>query len=231
MTLATISFQNYFRLYEKLAGMTGTAMTEANEFWKIYKLDVVAIPTNKPLIRINSPDMIYRTEPEKWEAIIEEIKEASDGGRPVLVGTTSVEKSEMLSAKLKQKYGVQHEVLNAKQHEREAQIVLIAGQQHKNAHGETVGNVTIATNMAGRGTVIILGGNPEFIAWATISASRATFSGFAFSSSCLIPRRLSMPDSFSLLATSVVPMRIGRFDLWTSSISVTTAFHFSPSVR
>ncbi len=155
-TLATITLQNFFKLYKALAGMTGTAQTEAEEFAKIYKLEVVTIPTNRPIIREDNDDRIYRTEPEKWEAIIEEIKEASDTGRPVLVGTTSVEKSEMISKRLTQKYGVQHEVLNAKFHEREAQIVQVAGQQHKNAHGETVGNVTIATNMAGRGTDIKL---------------------------------------------------------------------------
>ena len=156
-TLATITLQNFFKLYKALSGMTGTAQTEAEEFMKIYRLEVVTIPTNRPVIRQDNEDRIYRTEPEKWEAIIEEIKEASDAGRPVLVGTTSVEKSEMLSNRLKQKYGVQHEVLNAKYHEREATIVQIAGQQHKNVHGETVGNVTIATNMAGRGTDIKLG--------------------------------------------------------------------------
>src|SRR5688572_22459970 len=155
-TLATITLQNFFKLYKALAGMTGTAQTEAEEFAKIYKLEVVTIPTNRPVVREDHEDRIYRTEPEKWEAIIEEIKEASDAGRPVLVGTTSVEKSEMISHRLKQKYGVEHEVLNAKYHEREAQIVQVAGQQHKNAHGETVGNVTIATNMAGRGTDIKL---------------------------------------------------------------------------
>jgi preprotein translocase subunit SecA len=155
-TLATITLQNFFKLYKALSGMTGTAQTEAEEFMKIYRLEVVTIPTNRPVVRQDNEDRIYRTEPEKWDAIIEEIKEASDAGRPVLVGTTSVEKSEMLSAKLTQKYGVGHEVLNAKHHEREAQIVAVAGQQHKNVHGETVGNVTIATNMAGRGTDIKL---------------------------------------------------------------------------
>ncbi|MBV8782505.1 MAG: preprotein translocase subunit SecA, partial [Phycisphaerae bacterium] len=158
-TMATITLQNFFKLYKALAGMTGTAQTEAEEFQKIYSLEVVTIPTNRPVIRKDNEDRVYRTEREKWEAIIEEIKEESDKGRPVLVGTTSVEKSEMLSNLLKRKYGVEHEVLNAKQHEREAQIVLVAGQQHNNAHGETVGNVTIATNMAGRGTDIKLASN------------------------------------------------------------------------
>jgi preprotein translocase subunit SecA len=155
-TLATITLQNFFRLYKSLAGMTGTAQTEAEEFSKIYKLDVVTIPTNRPCIRADNEDRVYRTEKEKYEAIIDEIKEESDKGRPVLVGTTSVEKSEMLSKALMRKYGVEHEVLNAKQHEREATIVAVAGQQHKNAHGEMVGNVTVATNMAGRGTDIKL---------------------------------------------------------------------------
>jgi preprotein translocase subunit SecA len=155
-TLATITLQNFFKLYKALSGMTGTAQTEAEEFTKIYNLEVVTIPTNRPVIRQDNEDRVYRTEREKWEAIIEEIKEISDKGRPVLVGTTSVEKSEMLSQMLRRKFGVEHEVLNAKQHEREAQIVAKAGQQHQNAHGETVGNVTIATNMAGRGTDIKL---------------------------------------------------------------------------
>jgi len=155
-TLATITLQNFFKLYKSISGMTGTAMTESEEFTKIYKLEVVAIPTNRSVVRRDSEDRVYRTEDEKWGAIIEEIKLISDAGRPVLVGTTSVEKSETLSKRLKQKYGVEHEVLNAKYHEREAQIVLLAGQSHKNQHGEMVGNVTIATNMAGRGTDIKL---------------------------------------------------------------------------
>jgi preprotein translocase subunit SecA len=155
-TLATITLQNYFKMYKSLSGMTGTAMTEAEEFNKIYGLDVVTIPTNRPCVRVDSEDRVYRTESEKWDAIIEEIKQSSDAGRPVLVGTTSVEKSESLSNMLKRKYGVQHEVLNAKHHEREAEIVAFAGQQHVDAHGKKVGNVTIATNMAGRGTDIKL---------------------------------------------------------------------------
>ena len=155
-TLATITLQNFFKLYRQIAGMTGTAQTEAEEFMKIYRLEVVTIPTNRPCIRNDFEDRVYRTEKEKWEAIIEEIKTYSDAGRPVLVGTTSVEKSEMLSQMLTRKYGIEHEVLNAKQHEREALIVAKAGHQHKNAHGEMVGNVTIATNMAGRGTDIKL---------------------------------------------------------------------------
>jgi preprotein translocase subunit SecA len=155
-TLATITLQNFFKMYKIRAGMTGTAQTEAEEFNKIYKLDVVTIPTNRKVVRADHEDRVYRTEREKWESIIEEIKETSDKGRPILVGTTSVEKSEMLSNMLKRKYGVEHEVLNAKFHEREAQIVAVAGHDHKNSAGETVGNVTIATNMAGRGTDIKL---------------------------------------------------------------------------
>ena len=158
-TLATITLQNFFKLYKALAGMTGTAQTEAEEFSKIYRLEVVTIPTNRPVVREDHEDRVYRKEREKWDAVIEEIKEFSDKGRPVLVGTTSVEKSEMLSAMLKRKYGVEHNVLNAKYHEREAQIVAEAGQQYVNHHGETVGKVTIATNMAGRGTDIKL--SPE----------------------------------------------------------------------
>src|SRR5688500_4271083 len=155
-TLATITLQNFFNLYKAKGGMTGTAMTEAEEFTKIYKLEVVTIPTNRPVIREDNEDRVYRTGEEKWAAILDEIKEISDAGRPVLVGTTSVEKSEKLSVMLKRKYGIEHEVLNAKQHEREALIVGKAGMQHVNHHGETVGNVTIATNMAGRGTDIKL---------------------------------------------------------------------------
>jgi preprotein translocase subunit SecA len=146
-TLATITFQNFFRMYDKLAGMTGTAITEAPEFHKIYDLDVLEIPTNKPLIRDELPDVIFRTESEKWKAAVEEITEQNEAGRPVLVGTTSIEKSEKIS-KMLGKRGVKHVVLNAKHHEREAEIVALAGQQ---------GAVTIATNMAGRGTDIVLG--------------------------------------------------------------------------
>jgi preprotein translocase subunit SecA len=149
-TLATITFQNFFRLYEKLAGMTGTAMTEASEFWEIYKLDVVEIPTNRPLSRVDHADVIYRTEREKNVAIVNEITELWKKGRPVLVGTRSIEKSEKLAGMLRQK-GVPHQVLNAKFHEMEAQIIAQAGGKAQ---------VTIATNMAGRGTDIVLGGNP-----------------------------------------------------------------------
>ncbi len=153
-TLATITLQNYFRLYEKLSGMTGTAMTEASELMQIYKLGVIPIPTNRPMQRIDQPDLIYKTELAKFVASAEDIAEHHRKGQPVLVGTVSVEKSEELSSLLK-KRGIPHEVLNAKQHEREAAIIARAG---------TVGAVTVATNMAGRGTDIMLGGNPEFMA-------------------------------------------------------------------
>jgi preprotein translocase subunit SecA len=153
-TLATITLQNYFRMYEKLSGMTGTADTEAAEFDKIYKLDVVVIPTNRDMIRIDEHDLVYRTEREKFDAVVEEIAEKSEKGQPVLVGTISIEKSEHLSTLLK-KRKVPHVVLNAKYHEQEATIVAQAGQ---------VSAVTIATNMAGRGTDILLGGNPEYLA-------------------------------------------------------------------
>jgi preprotein translocase subunit SecA len=153
-TLATVTFQNYFRMYKKLAGMTGTADTEAAEFHKIYNLDVVVIPTNMPLIRTNYPDVIYKTEDEKFRAVVREIKELCQSGHPVLVGTISIEKSERLSQLLK-KQGVPHNVLNAKHHEREAEIIAQAGR---------VAAVTISTNMAGRGTDILLGGNSKFLA-------------------------------------------------------------------
>ncbi len=153
-TLATITLQNYFRLYSKLAGMTGTAMTEAAEFSKVYGLGVVPIPTNKPMIRVEERDLIYRTEDAKFDAVVKDIVEVHRSGQPILVGTTSVEKSERLSAQLR-KEGIAHEVLNAKQHAREAAIVAEAGRK---------GAVTVATNMAGRGTDIILGGNPEHLA-------------------------------------------------------------------
>ena len=153
-TLATITFQNYFRMYKKLAGMTGTAETEATEFDKIYRLEVLVIPTNRTLLRLENADVVYRTEKEKYFAVSDEIEKLHEAGQPVLVGTTSIEKSERLSELLKKK-GVKHWVLNAKQHEKEAEIVAQAGRK---------GMVTIATNMAGRGTDILLGGNPEFMA-------------------------------------------------------------------
>jgi preprotein translocase subunit SecA len=153
-TLATVTLQNYFRLYDKLSGMTGTAMTEASEFDKIYSLGVVPIPTNKPMMRADNADLVYRTEEAKYDAVVEDIRARNEKGQPVLVGTVSVEKSEHLSAKLK-KLGVPHSVLNAKQHADEAKVVAVAG--HKGA-------VTVATNMAGRGTDIMLGGSVEFLA-------------------------------------------------------------------
>ena len=157
-TLATITLQNFFKLYRKLAGMTGTAMTEANEFYKVYGLDVVAIPTHRPMKRINYPDKIFKTEKEKFDAIIQEIREIHATGRPILVGTTSVAKSERLS-KVLTMHGIPHAVLNAKYHEKESEIIAQAGAR---------GRVTIATNMAGRGTDIVLGGNPEYQAWADL---------------------------------------------------------------
>lgn len=158
-TLATITLQNYFRLYEKLAGMTGTAMTEAAEFSQIYSLGVVPIPTNRDMIRLDEADLVYRTEQAKFMAVVQDIAERHMKGQPVLVGTVSVEKSELLSDLLK-KRGIPHNVLNAKQHEKEADIVAMAGRK---------GAVTVSTNMAGRGTDIILGGNPEFIARAELA--------------------------------------------------------------
>ncbi|MGW6013173.1 preprotein translocase subunit SecA [Streptomyces sp. NPDC055210] len=157
-TLATITLQNFFRLYDKLGGMTGTAMTEAAEFHQIYKLHVVPIPTNRPMARADDPDQIYRTVDAKYTAILDDIAAKHDKGQPVLVGTTSVEKSEILAARLKQR-GIRHEVLNAKNHQREAQIVAQAGRR---------GAVTVATNMAGRGTDIMLGGNPEAMTLAEL---------------------------------------------------------------
>ncbi|MGJ9421127.1 preprotein translocase subunit SecA [Aeromicrobium sp. CF3.5] len=157
-TLATITLQNYFRLYDKLGGMTGTALTEASEFDKIYKLGVVPVPTNRPVVRVDQPDLVYRTEEAKFNAVADDIAERNANGQPILVGTTSVAKSERLS-KLLRNRGIVHEVLNAKQHDREASIVAMAGHR---------GAVTVATNMAGRGTDIMLGGSVEFLADATL---------------------------------------------------------------
>ncbi len=156
-TLATITLQNFFKLYDQIAGMTGTAATEAEEFMNIYKLDVIAMPTNEPCIRDDREDAIYKSIPEKFDAIVEEVNEISAAGRPLLIGTISIEKSEALSDALKKRFGLDHEVLNAKQHAREADIVIKAGHQHKTRAGSMRGNVTIATNMAGRGTDIKLG--------------------------------------------------------------------------
>ncbi|MCI2394639.1 preprotein translocase subunit SecA [Aliiroseovarius sediminis] len=160
VTLASVTFQNYFRLYNKLSGMTGTALTEADEFDEIYKLGVVEIPTNRPIARVDEHDAVYRTTGEKYAAVVEEISKANEKGQPMLVGTTSIEKSEELSRLLKEA-GIKHDVLNARQHEREAQIVADAGK---------LGAVTIATNMAGRGTDIKLGGNVEFKVMEAIAA-------------------------------------------------------------
>jgi preprotein translocase subunit SecA len=163
-TLATVTLQNYFKLYKKLCGMTGTAMTESTEFLKIYGLEVVAVPSNRPTQRINYPDVVYRTEREKWNAVISEIVDVHKQGRPILVGTKSIEKSEHVADMLARR-GIKHQVLNARHHEREAEYIAQAGR---------LGAVTIATNMAGRGTDIILGGNPEFMAWEHLKAKYAS---------------------------------------------------------
>ncbi|HOB30279.1 MAG TPA: preprotein translocase subunit SecA [Bacillota bacterium] len=179
-TLATVTVQNYFRMYDKLAGMTGTAATEEAEFIEIYGLDVVSIPPNKPLIRNNMPDSIWKTEEVKFGAVVEEIIQMHQMGRPVLVGTRSVEKSEMLSGMLQQR-GIPHQVLNAKYHEREAEIVAQAGRK---------GSVTIATNMAGRGTDILLGGNPDFMARSALKKEGFTPEVIAVASEKVLPQEM-----------------------------------------
>ena len=182
-TLATITFQNFFRMYDKLAGMTGTADTEAEEFKKIYNLEVMIIPTDQKMIRTDYPDAIYRTEAEKYTAVVADIKDCHQRGQPVLVGTTSIEKSEHVSRLLK-KEGIKHEVLNAKQHEKEAQIVAHAGQ---------MGMVTIATNMAGRGTDIVLGEGVVERAASTSWPPSATSPAASTTSSGAAPAARAIP--------------------------------------
>jgi preprotein translocase subunit SecA len=186
--MATVTLQNFFKLYTKLAGMTGTAKTEENEFWKIYKLDVISIPTNMPLRRVEHKDLVYRTDAEKWNAVVNEIVDIHQSGRPVLIGTKDVDKSEKLSGMLKRR-GVKHELLNAKPEnvQREAEIVAQAGR---------IGAVTISTNMAGRGTDIILGGNPETLAWARLKQLKDA------DNRPLYPTRLEVPN-----------------DVWTATVN------------
>jgi preprotein translocase subunit SecA len=200
-TLATVTLQNFCKLYRKVGGMTGTAMTEANEFWKIYKLDVVAVPTNRQLKRINATDTVYKTVPEKWDAVVREVVEVNQTGRPILIGTTDVAKSETLSFMLKKK-GIKHELLNAKPENvaREAEIVAQAGR---------AGAVTISTNMAGRGTDIILGGNPETLAWAQLKNTKNSDGSLAY------PTRLEVPN-----------------DIWTATVKkIETEFNMRDEGR
>jgi preprotein translocase subunit SecA len=187
-TMATVTLQNFFKLYSKLGGMTGTAKTEEAEFWKIYKLDVVRVPTNKPMLRIEHRDLVYRTDKEKWDAVLNEVEETHKSGRPVLIGTKDVDKSEKLSGMLKRR-GIKHELLNAKPENvgREAEIVAQAGR---------ISAVTISTNMAGRGTDIILGGNPETLAWARLKQLKDA------DGRPLYPTRLEVPN-----------------DVWTKTVS------------
>ena len=193
-TLATITFQNYFRMYEKLSGMTGTAQTEAAEFEEIYGLQVVEVPTNKPVARTDYNDVVYKTEPAKFNAVIEQIIECHEKGQPVLVGTISIEKSELLS-KLLSRRGVKHEVLNAKHHEKEAEIVAQAGKK---------GAVTIATNMAGRGTDIMLGGNAEYMAKAELRKA-----GFCEELIVREPPALPIPHDQEILKARAALCRAG----------------------
>ena len=215
-TLATITFQNFFRLYAKLSGMTGTALTEEEEFSGIYDLDVVEIPTTKPVIRIDNPDIVYKTEPGKFRAVIRKIKECHEKGQPVLVGTISIEKSELLSQLLKRE-GIPHNVLNAKHHEKEAEIVAQAGH---------LGAVTIATNMAGRGTDIMLGGNAEFMAKSDLR--RQGLSDELIAESIPSPRRttprsspparpITRPTSATRPRSTARPISSGRPEDSTSS--------------
>ena len=192
-TLATVTLQNFFKLYGKLGGMTGTAMTEANEFWKIYHLDVVAVPTNRPLHRVNEPDLVYKTEKDKWDAVVADIVEVNRSGRPILIGTTDVAKSERVSSLLKRR-GVKHELLNAKPENvaREAEIVAQAGRMNA---------VTISTNMAGRGTDIILGGNAETLAWARLKQLKNE------DSRPLYPTRLEVPDAIWKLTVGEIDQK------------------------
>ena len=227
-TLASITFQNYFRMYKKLAGMTGTAATEATEFRHIYGLDVVEIPTNKTLIRLENPDVIYRTGEEKWNAVVEEIVELNEKGRPVLVGTISIEKSEHLSTLLRRK-NVRHVVLNAKYHEQEAQIIAQAGR---------IGAVTIATNMAGRGVDILLGGNPEYLAREQLKKSGADlakatpeqYEKVAAETSPRSPRRSTRPSSPSTASTSSAPSAT-RPGASTTSSAAAPAARATPARR